>query len=72
MYNFVRLQAIESELELPQKFWGRRNSSAPYLAIYTQYASLLYLIIYTLYVNFCAILFIRNRDKLIPKNPEKM
>ena len=32
---------------------------------------MLYLIIYTLYINFCAILSTRNRDMLIPEIPKK-
>ena len=29
MQNFVRFHAIESEIELSQEFWEKRNSSAP-------------------------------------------
>ena len=71
MQNFVRFLAIEYKIELSQKFWGKRNSSAPYLAICTQYTTLLYLIKYTLYINTCAIPFTR-KDKLIPKTLEKV
>ena len=45
MQDFV----VESEIELPQKFWETRNSSAPYWAMRTQIASLLFLLIHILY-----------------------
>ena len=71
MQNFIRFQAIESEKELSQEFWKKRNISAPFKDICTQIASFLFLSIYILYINFCAISFARNRDQLIPKNSEK-
>ena len=46
--NFVRFHAVESEIELPQDFWEKLKSSAPYWAICTQITSLLFLIIYIL------------------------
>ena len=30
MQNFVRFYAVESETELAQEFWEKRNSSPPY------------------------------------------
>ena len=30
MQNFVQFHAVESEIELPQEFWEKRNSSALY------------------------------------------
>ena len=72
MQNFVRLHAIESEIELSQKFWGKQNSSSLYWAIRTYFESLLYIMIYTLYINFCAISSTINIVKLIPKIPEKV
>ena len=72
MQNFVRFHAIEYDIELSYKNLGKRNSSAPYTAIYTQIGSLLFLMIYNLHIIFGAIPFIRNRDRLIPKIPEKL
>ena len=71
MHNFVRFHAIESET-LSQEFWKKRNSSAPYKDICTEIASLLFIKIFILNINFCAILFSRNRDQLIRKMPEKV
>ena len=71
--NFVRFHEIESEIELPQQFCKKkRNSSAPYLAICTQIASLIFLMTYILYINFCPIPFTRNRDQRIQKISEKV
>ena len=66
MQNFVRFRAIESETELSQQFCKKRNSSSPYKDICTLIASLLFLTIYILYINFCVILITRNLDKHIP------
>ena len=52
MQNFVWFYATGSKIKLPEEFWGKLNSSAPYWAIYTQIASLLFLMIYILYINF--------------------
>ena len=67
MQNFVRFHAIESEIEQPQQFRKKRNNSVPYRAIYTQIASLLFLMIYIFYTNFYPISSARNRDQRIPK-----
>ena len=72
MQDFVWFHATESEIELPEEFWGKCNSSATYRAIYTQIASLLFLMISILYIKFCAISSTGNRDQLIPKIPEKV
>ena len=72
MQIFVRLYAIESIIELSKEFWKKCNSSASCRDICTQIASLLFLMIYILCVNFCAISLTRNRDELIPKIPEKV
>ena len=72
MQNFVRFHTTEYEIELLQKFWKKRNSSTPYKATRTQIASLLFLMIYILYVNFCAISFRGKEDWHIPKISEKV
>ena len=72
MQNFVRFQAIESEIKLSEEFWKKQNSSVPYRVICSQIVSLLFLIMYILYINFCAILSTRNRDQFILKVPEKV
>ena len=69
LYDFM---LKKSEIELPQEFWEKQNSSAPYRAIYSQTTSLLFLMIYILYVNFCAILSTINRDQRTPKILEKV
>ena len=53
--NFIRFHTIESEIDLSQEFWGKRKSSSPDWVICTQIASLLFLIVYILHVNFCPI-----------------
>ena len=70
--NFVRFHAVKSKIELPQEFWEKKNSRAPYWARYTQIASLLFLMIYILCINFCSFSLIRNRDQCIPKISEKV
>ena len=54
----------------------KRNSSVSYYtqcsSMYTQTASLLFLIIYILYINFCANSSTRSRDQFVPKIPEKV
>ena len=70
MQNYVQIHSIESELELPQEFWKKRNSSAPYKDICTQISFLL-LVICILYMNFCPISSTRNRDQRILKITEK-
>ena len=69
MRKFVRFHATESEIELSQEFWKKRNSSAPYRAACTQIVALLLIM---MCINFCAILYTRNRDLLTPKIPGKM
>ena len=72
MQNFVQFHAIESNIELSQKFWEKLNTSAPYWAIYIQIASLLFLLIYILCINFCSISSSRNQDQRIPKISENV
>ena len=72
MQNFVWFHAIESEKKLSQKFWEKRNSSALYWAICTHIASLLFLMIHILHINFCTISSARNQDQGIPKISEKV
>ena len=70
MQNFVWFHAIQSQIELSQKIWKKRNSSIPYWAYMlrcAQIASLLYLMIHILNINFGAISSTENRDELIPK-----
>ena len=50
----------------------KRNSIAPYWDILTKIASLLFMMIYVLHINFYEISSTRNWDALIPKFPEKM
>ena len=38
--------------KLSQEFWEKRNSSAPYRTMYTQIVSLLFLLIYIMYIKF--------------------
>ena len=71
MQDFVWFHTIESEIGLSLKFWGKWNSSAPYLVTCTQIASLLFLLIYIVHVSFCAISSTRNRKQLILKILEK-
>ena len=70
MQNSVQFHAIELEL-LPQEFWEKHNRRACYLAICIEIASLLFQMIYILYINFCAILSTRNRDQYSLKISEK-
>ena len=72
MQNFVQFHAIESEIELAKQFRKKRNSSAPYRDKCSQIASLLFLMMYILRINFCELSFTRNRDQRIPKIPEKV
>ena len=58
--DFVRFHAVESETELPQEFWKKRNNCVSYWAMYTQIVSLLFLTIYILYIIFRAISSTRN------------
>ena len=67
MQIIVRFHAIKSEMELSSEFWNKRSSTPPYRDIRTQIASVIFLVIYISYTNFCAISFTRNRDQLIPK-----
>ena len=72
MQNFVRFHAIESERALSQKFWEKRITKAPCKDICTQIASLLFLMLYILNINLCAMSSTRNRDQRILKIPEKV
>ena len=62
LQNCVRFHAMESEIEISQKFWKKRNSSAFYWSLCTHIVSLLYLMVRTLFIHFYAILFTKNRD----------
>ena len=80
MLNFVRFHAIESEIELAQEFFFKKGLAAPYgnlgtyssVAICTQIASLLFLLIYILHIKFCPISSARNRDQRILKILERV
>ena len=61
----------ESEIKLSWDFGEKRNNSALYWATCTEITSLLYLMIYSLHINFFAISFPKNQDMLIPKILEK-
>ena len=69
--SFVRFYGIESKIGLSKEFWKQFGNSAPYRAIFTKILSLLFLIIYILYVHFCAFSSTRNQDQHVPKIPEK-
>ena len=60
MQNFALFHAIESKIELSQEFWEKLNKRALHRDICTQIASLLFLMTYILYINFCAVLSIGN------------
>ena len=66
------MHAIESKIKLPQEFSRKRNSSVVYRKTCAKIALLLFLTMHTLFINFYAISFSRNRDQLIPKIPEKV
>ena len=70
MQNFIRLNAIKSEIELSQEFLGN-GISAPPTDLRIQIASLLYLIVYTLHINFCAVSSTRNQNQRIQKKFQK-
>ena len=70
--NFVRFHVVESKVELPQEFWEKQNSRAPYWAMHAQIASLLFLMICILYTNFWAISYSRNQNQRIPNISEKV
>ena len=65
MQNF----AIKTDIKLSQEFGEKWISSAPTC---TQFASLLFLMIYILRINFCVVSSTRNQDLLVPKLPEKV
>ena len=72
MQNFMRFHAIESEPRLSEEFGEKRNSSTLYWDMYSQTASLLFLMIHIPYINLCAISLNRNRKQHIPKIPKKV
>ena len=71
MQIIVRFHAIKSEMELSSEFWNKRSSTPPYRDIRTQIASVIFLVIYISYTNFCAISFTRNRSAY-SKNSRKL
>ena len=68
----MRFHAIESEPRLSEEFGEKRNSSTLYWDMYSQTASLLFLMIHIPYINLCAISLNRNRKQHIPKIPKKV
>ena len=60
---------IECKIELSQEIWKNGIASAPTEALSTQIASLIFLMIYILYIIFCTISPTRNRDPVIIKTP---
>ena len=61
-----------SKWDYHKNFKKKLNSSAPCRFISTKIASLIFLIIYILYLNYCAFSSTRNRDEIIIKILKKV
>ena len=70
MKNFVRLYAIETEIKGSQEFGEKRDSSASYLTMCNQIASLLFLMIYILHILFVQFHPLETEISVSQKNSE--